>query len=481
VLFNSWQFLVFFPFVTILYFALPLRPRQWMLLTASAVFYMALIPQYILILVFTILVDYGAGLWIARSEGTRRKHFLWASLAANLGMLAIFKYLGFLVVNANAVLGWLGLSSTLPVLSLVLPVGLSFHTFQAMSYTIEVYRGRQVPERDLLVYALYVMFYPQLVAGPIERPQNLLPQLKAEHRFDYDRVVHGLRRMLYGFFKKVFVADRLAALVNQVYAQPGSYHALVLWLATYGFAVQIYCDFSGYSDIAIGSAEVMGIRLMRNFNQPYLATSIREFWNRWHISLSTWFRDYLYIPLGGSRGSETQTVRNLIVVFLVSGFWHGASWTFVVWGALHAVYMIGERRLSASWEHALKISGLNGFPRLVAGFENIVVFHLVTLAWVFFRAPTLTDSATVFRGMFTFAPTASGELHRLGLGPFEILLAAFGVVVLWIAEGVNRGGRVEQAFSSYPVGARWACYYVVAGLILTLGKFSQQQFLYFQF
>ena len=300
-LFNSIHFIVFFIVVTSAYFALPYKYRWVLLLSASCYFYMAFVPVFILILVFTIIVDYFAGIFIEQSDGKKRKLFLIASLIANIGVLVVFKYYNFMNENFTFLLKGFALENPLPFLKILLPIGLSFHTFQAMSYTIEVYRGNHKAERHFGIYALYVMFYPQLVAGPIERPQNILGQFYEKHDFDYDRVVNGLRLMLWGFFKKIVIADRLAVFVNEVYNQPNEYNGGAIWLSTFFFAIQIYCDFSGYTDIARGAARVMGYELLLNFNRPYFATSIKEFWSRWHISLSTWFRDYLYIPLGGNR------------------------------------------------------------------------------------------------------------------------------------------------------------------------------------
>ena len=358
-LFNSAEFcLFFFPLVTGLYFVLPHKWRWLLLLGASCWFYMAFVPLFIAILAFTIGVDYFAGLAIERNEGSRRKFFLVASIIANVGVLAVFKYWDFLNGNLTSLFGSIGIEYHLPKLNewtffgflpagMVLPIGLSFHTFQSLSYTIEVYRKHQKAEHRFGVFALYVMFYPQLVAGPIERPANLLNQLNAQEgagirsHFDYDRVVWGLKQMLWGFFKKLVIADRCAQIVNIAYADPQNYNGWALLLATYLFAFQIYCDFSGYTDIALGAARVMGFDLMVNFRTPYRSTSISEFWSRWHISLSSWFRDYLYIPLGGNRVVKWRWYYNLFIVFLVSGLWHGANWTFIIWGSIHGLRVTG--------------------------------------------------------------------------------------------------------------------------------------------
>ena len=316
-LFNSFEFLVFFPVVTILYFLLPHRFRWFHLLAASCYFYMAFVPVYILILFGTIVVDYFAGILIENAQGARRKWYLVMSILANVGALAFFKYYNFFTDNVNHLLHIANAGTSLPLLNIILPIGLSFHTFQAMSYTIEVYRGNQKAERHFGIYSLYVMFYPQLVAGPIERPQNLLHQFHEPHTFEYANVVSGLRQMLWGMVKKMIIADRLASVCDPVFNDPAHNSGIGLAIAAVFFAFQIFCDFSGYSDIAIGAARVMGFKLMTNFNNPYHSRSISEFWKRWHISLSTWFKDYLYISLGGNRVSIPRMYFNLFFVFLV--------------------------------------------------------------------------------------------------------------------------------------------------------------------
>src|ERR1043165_6740014 len=340
-LFNSLHFVFFFILTTTVYFLLPHKWRWAFLLLISCYFYAVFVPIYILILAFTIVVDYWAGRLIEDHRHQRRP-LLLASLIVNIGFLAFFKYYNFLNENLTHLLGLAGRNNPIPALRILLPIGLSFHTFQAMSYTIEVYRGNQKAERHFGIYALYVMFYPQLVAGPIERPQNMLHQFHRKVGFNYDRVVAGLRLTLWGLFKKIVIADRLSIYVDAVYNNATHHSGITCIVATIFFAFQIYCDFSGYSGIALGAAKVLGIDLMENFRRPYLATSIKDFWSRWHISLSTWFRDYLYIPLGGSRVKMPRHILNLLIVFMVSGLWHGANWTFLIWGALHGLYLTGE-------------------------------------------------------------------------------------------------------------------------------------------
>ncbi|HXB11221.1 MAG TPA: MBOAT family O-acyltransferase, partial [Bacteroidia bacterium] len=355
------------------------------LLAASCYFYMAFVPIYILILGFTIVIDYFAGIFIESTEGKKRKLYLICSLVANIGVLALFKYYNFLNDNLTLLLGHLHVNNPIPILKILLPIGLSFHTFQAMSYTIEVYRGKQKAERNFGMYSLYVMFYPQLVTGPIERPQNLLPQLKAEHPFDSANVTSGLRLIAWGLFKKVVIADRLAILVDNVYSRPHHYNGISLVIATLFFTYQIYCDFSGYTDIAIGAARVMGIKLMQNFNNPFQAKSLPEFWTRWHISLSTWFRDYLYIPMGGNRVAVPRHLFNLFFVFLIGGLWHGAHWTFIAWGALHGFYLIFGFLTKKPREKISTAMGIQNFSIIAI----LTTFGLVSYACIFFRADSI--------------------------------------------------------------------------------------------
>jgi len=476
-LFNSFAFLVFFPLVTLLYFLLPHRFRWFLLLTASCVFYMYFIPIYILILAFTIVIDYFAGLLIEGASGSRRKLFLGWSIAANVGVLAIFKYYGFLNDNLAALAAFLHWNYSLKTLAIILPVGLSFHTFQAMSYTFEVYYGRHKAERHFGIYALYVMFFPQLVAGPIERPQRLLPQFRLRHRFDSHRAAQGLALMTWGFFKKMVIADRLALYVDAAYRVPAASSGLDLLLATYCFAIQIYCDFSGYSDIALGSAQILGFELMTNFRMPYVAQSIKEFWQRWHISLSTWFRDYLYIPLGGNRVSAASRYRNLLITFLVSGLWHGANWVFVIWGALHGLYVVGG---AATAGIRARSARRVGFDRLPAWLQAVgrasITFHLVLIAWVFFRAANVSEAWSVFTGI--------GRSAIQGFVPRAITLApgrdlVFMLVVV-LAAGLYEARR-EALLARWPLLANAAWFSVLIWAILIFGVYDNRQFIYFQF
>ena len=482
-LFNSLQFLIFFPLVTLIYFLLPHRLRWLHLLIASCIFYCAFIPVYILILFFTIIIDYIAGIYIEKSEGHKRKVFLISSIVANVGVLAVFKYYNFFIDNSNALVHALNPhAGSLPMLNIILPIGLSFHTFQAMSYTIEVYRKHQKAEHHFGIYALYVMFYPQLVAGPIERPQNMLHQFYEKHPFRWDNLSWGLRLMLWGFFKKSVIADRLAIYVNAMYDNPHAYHHGNVAIAAILFSFQIYCDFSGYSDIALGSAQTMGFVLMKNFDRPYFSSNIAVFWRRWHISLSTWFRDYLYISLGGNRVSAFRRNINLLITFLVSGLWHGANWTFIIWGGIHGVCVlvynnvkqIGSGRLSIGSKFVNNLATLSGI---------IITFIIVTLAWVFFRAPSFAQATDILSYIFKhgsdgkwFQPSISTSSGTFGTTWY--LFVSFLIILLLGSEEILT--RFNNKFTSYAlVDSIWMGLLIF--LVFTMGVFNLNSFIYFQF
>jgi len=487
-LFNSLEFALFFPVVTILFFLLPHRFRWMLLLAASCFFYMFFKPVYILILVFTIVIDYFAGIWIARQQDKKkRKVLLLLSIASNVGVLAVFKYYNFITINLNDAFQAVHQGSPIPLLHILLPIGLSFHTFQAMSYTIEIYRGNQEPERHFGIYALYVMFYPQLVAGPIERPQNILHQFHEVKHFDYGNMRSGLLQIAWGLFKKVVIADRLALFVNQVYGDPTGYTGLPLIMATVFFAFQIYCDFSGYSDIALGTARCMGFNLMTNFNKPYTATGIGEFWQKWHISLSTWFRDYVYIPLGGNRVSKFRWYVNILIVFVLSGIWHGANWTFVVWGLLHGLYLIGERLFSKPGRRQDRPMSL---PATL--FRRLIVFILVSFAWIFFRSDNLGGAFYVVRHLFVGIPgqvrEIAANLHfarlrllYLGQSLTELMIAAAVLSFLLIIQWQQRNQSIDQWLQTKPKMFRWSFYYGLPLSFICLSIFNNSEFIYFQF
>ena len=478
-LFNSLQFAVFFPIVVALYFLLPRRSRVALLLAASCVFYMAFIPVYILILAVTIAIDYTAGLYIERLSGRGRTILLWVSIVSTCIVLGIFKYLGFLANTWVGVAGWFGYHLPPFVSHVILPIGLSFHTFQSLSYVVEVYRGRQKAERNALVYATYVMFFPQLVAGPIERPQNLLHQFRERHQFRYANVTGGLKRMAWGFFKKLVVADRLALYVNDVYGKPSDYSGLQLFLATFFFAYQIYCDFSGYSDIAIGAAQVMGFRLMENFQTPYESLSIGEFWRRWHISLSSWFKDYLYIPLGGNRVSEQRRWLNLLITFGVSGLWHGANWTYVCWGLLNGVYLVAGSATKEWRDRCFGSIDLHPGTPVRKAVMWATTFLLTCLAWVVFRARNLADAAYILTHL-----THDWDFGAISTPHFllrQMPVALGSILALEIGQAWHRGGGLEIFTKTSPLALRWAAYAAFVCTVLILGVYRGTEFIYFQF
>lgn len=439
---------------------------------ASCYFYMAFVPIYILILGFTIVIDYFAGIYIDKSEGKTRKGFLVASLIANIGVLAMFKYYNFLNDNLTALLGDFNIHNPIPYLSILLPIGLSFHTFQAMSYTIEVYRGNQKPERNFGIYALYVMFYPQLVAGPIERPQNILHQFYEKHTFKYEQVSAGLKIMLWGFFKKIVVADRLAIYVNAVYGNPTHHSAITLFIATVLFTLQLYCDFSGYSDIAIGAARVMGFKLMRNFRRPFLGRGFADIWSRWHLSLTTWFRDYLYFPLGGNRRGVLYRIRNLYIVYMISGLWHGASWNFVMWGFLHCCSLVLQEVFRKPLKWIVKALG-----PVAIFFQIVVPFLIGCLVNVFFRARTIEDSLYIIKSMFTL----KGKGIYLGEPKTAFYYCIFAVLALYVVEICQEFFPKVKLFNHKNVVVRYTGYALAITIILMIGVFNGGQFIYFQF
>lgn len=486
-LFNSIEFLFFFPIVTLLYFILPHKFRWSLLLLASCFFYMFFKPIYILILFFTIIIDYFAGILIESTADKKQKKLcLIASLIANIGVLAVFKYYNFLNENISGLAGLFGYKNHIPYLSILLPIGLSFHTFQAMSYTIEVYRGKQKAERHFGIYALYVMFYPQLVAGPIERPQNILHQFHEKHYFKYENMVRGLRLMLWGFFIKLVIADRLSIAVNHVYNNPHDKEGLTLIIATVFFSFQIYCDFAGYSTIAVGLAKILGIDLMINFDRPYFSKSVSEFWNRWHISLSTWFRDYLYFPLGGNRCKTSRWCFNIMVTFLISGIWHGANWTFVIWGGLNGFFILMSHLTKNLRQEILKIIPMQKFPFFQKAFQVSVTFVLVSFAWIFFRANHVQDAGYIITHMFSGLDGLSvhyvkESIHQLGMNRSDFLIAIFSLGFLLSVEMLLRKKSLYELLQAKPQWLRWSAYYAIGIFILTLGVFSKTQFIYFQF
>lgn len=472
-LFNSIEFLFFFIVVTSLFFLLPHKFRWLLLLSASCFFYMFFKPEYILILFFTIVIDYYAGIFLERVQQQRkRKLLLVVSLVANIGVLVIFKYYNFINDNITGLLLFLGHESPLPHWNIILPIGLSFHTFQAMSYTIEVYKKRHPAEKHFGIYALYVMFYPQLVAGPIERPQNILPQFHQRKYFSYDNAVIGLNLIFWGLFKKVVVADRLAIYVNEVFGDIEGANTISVITAILFFSIQIYCDFSGYSDIARGTAKFIGYDLMINFNQPYLSKSISEFWTRWHISLSTWFRDYLYIPLGGNRKGNIIKYRNLVIVFLISGIWHGANWTFFLWGALHAFYLIFGVVTKQLRNFFIRFVRIDKLPALNGMLSTASIFLLVSFAWIFFRAESFNHAMQVLEKIGQVNLEMNLAQVTANKGPLNFILSLLVILILALSRKIPR--YIERK-------GNLAFVVVCTFLIILLGTNGSAQFIYFQF
>ncbi len=507
-IFNSVEYLLYFPIVAVLYFLLPQKLRNYWLLAASFFFYMSWNKAYGLLLAGSILVTYLAALATegCRSKGNEKgaKAAMLASLFLNLGALAWFKYLGFLGQNVNFLLGLMG-KEAITIPDILLPVGISFYIFQALGYALDVYFGKIRAEKNLFTYALFVSFFPQLVAGPIERSRNLLPQFYEEHTFEVARVKRGLLMMLWGLFMKMVIADRLSLIVTGVYGEYLAYNGFELFLATALFCIQIYCDFAGYSYLAIGSAGVLGFRLMDNFKQPFLTTSIHGHWSRWHISLTGWFRDYLYIPLGGNRKGKARKLFNTMVIFLVSGLWHGARWNYVTWGALHGAYMVIEELLgigvrkkdakqkteTAEEESGKQSSGKVG-EVLWAIARGVFTYLLITFGFLIFRSETMSQVVGILRQ--AKANPGLGQItasfsHLAGLGnldPVALVFFVAAILLLLLVDLYEKPGRDMKAFVlAKPKVLRWCVYLGLLLWILLFGiyghDYTQTEFIYFQF
>jgi alginate O-acetyltransferase complex protein AlgI len=481
-LFNSFSFLIFFAILCAVYFSLPNRFRPALLLIGSYLFYISWMPVHAILLAGLTLFNFYIAIRMERESGlTGRKLLLAASILSNAGMLFSLKYLSLFAGAVNTIMATTGSGLKVPVLGFLLPLGISFYTLKIMNYTIDVYRGKKAVERNLLLFGLYVAFFPQLISGPIDRSTGLLPQFHESRDFDYDRVADGLRLMLWGFFQKLVIADNLAAVVDPVFNNPTAYQGPTLSLASVLFSFQIYCDFSGYSDIAIGAARVLGYQSMNNFERPYLSTSIPEFWKRWHISLSTWFRDYLYIPLGGNRTTLSRWYANLFIVFVVSGLWHGSNWTFLMWGALHGFYYICSmitrnlrKRLSAA-------ARFNRMPRLQVSARCLMTFVLVTFAWIFFRANSVSDALFIITHLFSGWEGKMIPSELLLSSRFEFLTGMAAVIFMIVLEICEGREPLWDRFRTRPLWLRWAVYYGGVLLVLLLGSFGSRQFIYFQF
>ncbi len=501
-LFNSVQFLVFFPIVTLIYFVIPHRVRYIWLLIASYYFYMCWNAKYALLLAASTVITYLSGILIGEAHKAEEaekhgkmntvgkcKTYVAISFVLNIGVLVFYKYTNFIIDNLNAVSRLFHFEWNAPEFDIVLPVGISFFIFQALSYTMDVYRGNVRVEKNLLKYAVFVSFFPQLVAGPIERSSHLLYQFDEKHKFDFENMRRGLMMMGWGFFQKMVIADRVAVIVTQIFDYYTYYKGFEIAVGAVFFAIQIYCDFAGYSNIAIGAAQVMGFDLMKNFREPYLARSIADFWRRWHISLTSWFRDYLYFPLGGNRKGKWRKYLNVMIVFLVSGLWHGAMWTFVIWGGLNGLFQVIGSELKPLREKFFRLFHVKteSFSHKLS--QVILTFLLVDVTWIFFRADTISNAFAMFHQMFSsFNPWIffDGTLFTLGLSVIDFWITIAAIAVLAAVDVMHHKGiPIREKICKQGVLFRWALYYGVIFAILLFGiygpGFDAAQFIYFQF
>lgn len=488
-LFNSLDFAIFLPIVFFLYWFVTkhnLRLQNALIVLASYVFYGWWDWRFLSLIIFSTLVDFWVGKQLGKTdEARKRKTLLWVSILVNLGFLGFFKYYNFFAENFVAAFTFFGAEIQPNTLNIILPVGISFYTFQTMSYTIDVYRKNLKPTNDFVAFSAFVSFFPQLVAGPIERATNLLPQFYLKRKFDYAQAVDGMRQILWGLFKKVVIADNCAVYANEIFNNSADYNGSTLLLGAIFFTFQIYGDFSGYSDIAIGTARLFGFNLMQNFAFPYFSRDIAEFWRRWHISLSTWFRDYVYIPLGGSRGGTWMKVRNTFIIFVVSGFWHGANWTFIVWGALNAVYFLPLLLTKRNRKNTDLVAENNILPNARELFSMGITFLLTVLAWIFFRAESLSHAFQYIRGIFslTFYMLPKGsDFAGLGLHPFSIVGLLLGFIFIeWIG---RKDQFAIQKLLEENRTLRFVLYYVIVIILiyaLCFYRGEAQDFIYFQF
>lgn len=482
-LFNSLDFAVFLPIFFILYWYVTnknLQLQNFLIVIASYIFYGWWDWRFLFLIFFSSITDYIIGKVLQVTEKEKyRKFLLWFSIVTNIGFLGFFKYYNFFLDSFVSVFSFFGKSISVNSLDIILPVGISFYTFQTLSYTIDVYKRKLEPAKDIISFLAFVSFFPQLVAGPIERATNLLPQFYKKRVFEYDKAVDGMRQMLWGLFKKVVIADNCAEYANIIFNNYTDFSGSTLVLGAIFFTFQIYCDFSGYSDMAIGMSRLFGFNLMKNFAFPYFSRDIAEFWRKWHISLTTWFRDYLYIPLGGSKGSISKVIRNTFIIFLISGFWHGANWTFIIWGLLNALYFLPFLLTKRNRKNLDVVAENRAFPTIKELLSMLTTFSITVFAWIFFRAESVSQAFSYIGGIFT------KELFRIPViigGGKKELLVIFLVVVFVIIEWIGRRNEyaIEKLFISKKRWIRWGFYYIIIGVIFSmLGK--QQEFIYFQF
>ena len=479
--FNSIDFAFFLPIVFLLYWFVTnrhLKRQNYLIVVASYVFYGWWDWRFLSLILFSTVIDYCIGIGILRQENqTKRKFLLWTSIAINIGFLAFFKYYNFFVDNFISAFSFFGAEIKANTLNIILPVGISFYTFQTLSYSIDVYKRKLQPTKDFIAFAAFVSFFPQLVAGPIERATHLLPQFSKKRKFDYTLAVNGMRQILWGLFKKIVIADNCADFANQIFNNSIDMNGSTLVLGALFFTFQIYGDFSGYSDIAIGTSRLFGFDLMKNFSFPYFSRDIAEFWRRWHISLSTWFRDYLYIPLGGSRGGIWMKVRNTFIIFIVSGFWHGSNWTFIAWGALNAIFFLPLLLFNKNKKNTDTVAQGKYFPTLRELFKMGVTFIITVLAWVFFRAENIQQAWSYLSEIFSRSLFSSPYYPGIGLVIPTIFLMIIFILVEWI--GREDEYAIEKCLKlKSPL--RYAMYYFIIFAIFWFGG-NDQQFIYFQF
>ncbi len=478
-LFNSIAFAIFMPIVFIVYWLIPHKFRWPLLLISSYYFYMSWNPKYIVLILFTTFISYAMALLIEKHKDERKKKKLFLSVAvvSSLLLLFFFKYFNFASETITQIANKFALGLHPVTLNILLPVGISFYTFQTIGYVVDVYRGTTKAERNFGIYATFISFFPQLVAGPIERTNNLLPQIKSEKTFSYDEVTYGLKLMAWGFFKKLAIADVLAEYVDRAYNNIGHLTGMDYAMAIFFFTIQIYCDFSGYSDIAIGCARMLGIKLMKNFASPYFSKSIKEFWSRWHISLSTWFKDYVYIPLGGNRCSKIRNYFNLLATFLVSGLWHGAGWTYVIWGGIHGFLQVIEKALH------IKAPKSKNAKRIFDIFSVLIVFFICNIAWVFFRAENLPDAIHVIKAAFVTLSRGAAYFHtNIGITPVILVKIIFCIILLAVFDYFSLKTDVIAWISSKKLFVRWFFYiFIIILIIICIPVSNQTTFIYFQF
>ena len=481
-LFNSIDFAVFLPIVFILYWFVigsNLKLQNTLIVISSYVFYGWWDWRFLLLILLSTFIDYSIGVKLFKVDNIdKRKVLLWISIIVNLGFLGFFKYYNFFIDNFTAAFSFFGSEINPDTLSIILPVGISFYTFQTLSYTIDVYKRKLEPTRNFISFAAFVSFFPQLVAGPIERAKHLLPQFYRKRKFEYDKAIDGLRQILWGLFKKVVIADNCAEYVNLIFNDIDNYNGSTLLIGALFFTFQIYGDFSGYSDIAIGTSRLFGFNLKKNFAFPYFSRDIAEFWRRWHISLSTWFRDYLYIPLGGSKGGKWMQVRNTIIIFLVSGFWHGANWTFIIWGALNAIYFIPLLLLKRNRNNLEVIAHGKYFPTFQEFFKMLFTFTLTVFTWIFFRAESVGHALTYIQGIFSESLFQFPEIAKKSIGILFLLLLFFNFVE-WF--GRDKKHALENIFVSKSFFVRWGFYAFIVFLIGMYMQTNETPFIYFQF